>query len=876
MSFAPARFSPLSLGTLSAAAITALVIASGCTLKSREQRTLRIELPNTGSSQLVSHKDPLQGMLQGRTSSSLVAGTSLSGFNCYGLNVFAPDIPKDPRMSCRSTPVGRLGGLVSVENGVLEVEVPAGPARVVQLFAVTSTVGCPDLNWLLDQMHQTGGGPQGVGEPYMVGQAVVDVYDDTVVQITAKYDATSPRMFDGCTEPGVPPTAAYVGSLAVSPLPSPTPTAAPLNMVPGAGIGAPELTAPDNSAGGFAVGPTELDVFKMRLSEYDFSNPDVNIAVQGISGSMGKRAVIQLQWDVTDLDLAANPYASLELQMRGGAEGAGCPAVSYNWPYGVSAGIYYPAGGYFIPVGEHRYWNGDVRWGWGGTNRIAVNAAELAFTKSDGRKYVIVNVESNFAAASTGNCSSITRVARASLRLTPYPQTNSGGIWPIQIGALAERSYYGGAEFLLESSQSVTFYATGGIAPYAWSVLRSDATAAASTIDPRTGHLVAGAAAESLVVKAIDAVGTIKTLTVNVAPSGTPLKVNLSVPTTMSAGSCVSVGASLVSFNGTSGTNHAGTNLNVHAYDPAGNGYFAGPAGSFYSDPSCSTALSSQQITISAGSSFGSAYFRPEKAGMGMKLDAYSGLIGGQSAPFTVSPGVANRMGISGPRVFNQGSCVWFDFFLADAWGNFLPNDATYTGFDLILGSTATNAYFYGGCGGSPWSGNMVGFPGNGASAPWGLGFQGADVGNFTVSITPTTSPSPGPGSLPIQIVPAGDATRLQFPWGNPSTAAANSCVPMSLQLQDSNGAAANVPWGTWLNLGLWAEGAQVYTDSGCTSPLTSSLAISPTPPGSMISFYVRTGGSGSSIQIKTDARVNDGTSDLYSLAQPTWTLTVP
>jgi hypothetical protein len=110
---------------------------------------------------------------------------------CYALNVKGPGIMPDPRLPCAdpSKGMGAFAGFVSASESEMQLMVPAGPDRVVQLIGIESTVGCPDLNTILDLGVQNG--INGMGEPYEIGTVTTDIFDDTAVTIVANFESST-------------------------------------------------------------------------------------------------------------------------------------------------------------------------------------------------------------------------------------------------------------------------------------------------------------------------------------------------------------------------------------------------------------------------------------------------------------------------------------------------------------------------------------------------------------------------------------------------------------------------------------------------------------------------------------------------------------
>jgi len=144
--------------------------------------------------------------LGGPANSPLVAPTSINDFQCFAINVTGPGILKDPRFSCGSIPseVGISAGLFPVNHSQLDVMVPIGANRKIQLIGMQSTAGCPDFNTIFkNKLFDT----ESFGQAYVLGEVTVDVFDDTAATLVAAFDSSKIFM-PACAqqEPVLPPT----------------------------------------------------------------------------------------------------------------------------------------------------------------------------------------------------------------------------------------------------------------------------------------------------------------------------------------------------------------------------------------------------------------------------------------------------------------------------------------------------------------------------------------------------------------------------------------------------------------------------------------------------------------------------------------------
>jgi hypothetical protein len=209
-----------------------LALLSGCSLAPNGQTNrIRISLPGTSSQAKAQSKDAdkashqvavVRGLERAQEIfgavlgiSSLQAGnllpyglptaspsptaTSAAGFQCFGINVTgsginpADNLPKDSCVPAGMPGSGIYGGLVySATGGEIEVDVPPGPGRVIQVFGIQTDGYCPALSEITSQplaLHP-------FQYAYELGRSTVDVANDTTVNVSISSNSSSaPRMF---------------------------------------------------------------------------------------------------------------------------------------------------------------------------------------------------------------------------------------------------------------------------------------------------------------------------------------------------------------------------------------------------------------------------------------------------------------------------------------------------------------------------------------------------------------------------------------------------------------------------------------------------------------------------------------------------------
>ncbi len=177
--------------------IALVLVGSGCSLAVPETRRLTIALPDSVETMSRSFDRSMN-----RTS---WLPTSLSEFKCFGINISGPGIALNSQInSCSesgSAPVGMIVGLASVGDNSLTVDVPVGPSRLIQLFAMTSSVGCPSFATVESGSESL---RSGLGDPYELARTTVDLIEDVEVEMRAVWDSSRPvRAF--CPPGGIVP-----------------------------------------------------------------------------------------------------------------------------------------------------------------------------------------------------------------------------------------------------------------------------------------------------------------------------------------------------------------------------------------------------------------------------------------------------------------------------------------------------------------------------------------------------------------------------------------------------------------------------------------------------------------------------------------------
>ncbi len=178
---------------------------------------MTITMPSNEASNQVSNEESSAAARVAGQLSATQAPSSLAGFSCYGVTIAASDIAPDKRLHCTNpndNPGIIVGFITPGPNSSVDITVPTGAARNIQIFGVVSTNGCPDIQPILNEPGS--GRFSGFGSPYLLASTTTDVYADTTVTLKTSYNAaTSPQLFKSCDNAGAAGlTAASILSIA--------------------------------------------------------------------------------------------------------------------------------------------------------------------------------------------------------------------------------------------------------------------------------------------------------------------------------------------------------------------------------------------------------------------------------------------------------------------------------------------------------------------------------------------------------------------------------------------------------------------------------------------------------------------------------------
>lgn len=111
---------------------------------------------------------------------------------CFGVNVSGPGIPPSgstlPACNTAALPPPALwNGLVPIGQGKIDLYVPSGSARLIQLLAMQTAYACPAIG-----NYASGSAiPPDASSIYEVGRTIADVSEDVIVTINATFSAAN-------------------------------------------------------------------------------------------------------------------------------------------------------------------------------------------------------------------------------------------------------------------------------------------------------------------------------------------------------------------------------------------------------------------------------------------------------------------------------------------------------------------------------------------------------------------------------------------------------------------------------------------------------------------------------------------------------------
>lgn len=186
-----------------------MLAQSACSLSRENGHHVVISLPEGGfkasasMARVMTSPSPSPSPTSG--SSSFPLPTSLADFKCFGVMVTGEGIyPQAGLDNCTANPdiaPGKMGmfvGLVPASGGTIDVMIPGGSARLIQLVGVQTAGDCPDISTIIAESGTSTEPSVKLGEPFAIGSVTTDVYADQSVEIKAAFDPVTAQPLFGC------------------------------------------------------------------------------------------------------------------------------------------------------------------------------------------------------------------------------------------------------------------------------------------------------------------------------------------------------------------------------------------------------------------------------------------------------------------------------------------------------------------------------------------------------------------------------------------------------------------------------------------------------------------------------------------------------
>ena len=244
--------------------------------------------------------------------------------------------------------------------------------------------------------------------------------------------------------------------------------------------------------------------------------------------------------------------------------------------------------------------------------------------------------------------------------------------------------------------------------------------------------------------------------------------------------------------------------------------------GSFFSDASCSNAITS--ITLAAGTGSKAFYYRSIEAQPINVAAAATGMTGA-SAPSAVSPGSVSQISVSSPPSVTAGSCSSaFTITAKDSYGNVA---AAAENLVFSLAGADTGSFFSDASCSTPLGSAQIS---SGASNAV-FYYSGTVSGSLNVTVS-SAGLDPASASTSVDSAAPG-----KLVLSGPTLASAGTCSSaFQLSVKDSFNNLSPVASDLMINL-AGAGAGSFHSDSSCANPITQ-LTISST--SSSKSFYIK------------------------------------
>lgn len=240
----------------------------------------------------------------------------------------------------------------------------------------------------------------------------------------------------------------------------------------------------------------------------------------------------------------------------------------------------------------------------------------------------------------------------------------------------------------------------------------------------------------------------------------------------------------------------------------------SGISGTFYSDPSCTSAIGSALIPV--GTSVTTVYFRPSTAGPGT-LSASNVDLLSTPTPVTVASIATKLAFITSPQTLAAGTCSAATTVQSQTAAGALATVAAATVVNLSSPSSTMLFYTDSSC----------------LTAPVSAASIGAGQSTATFYFRDTTAGAPAinvaagglTGAAQTETINPGTASRLAF-ITPARTVVAGACSGaaqvVTVQSQDSFGNASNVGGATTVSLSSNPSGTAFFSDTGCATSAPS------------------------------------------------------
>jgi hypothetical protein len=185
---------------------------TACSLSSRSSHHVVISMPEGGFKASMIRTQSMARVQSGSGGgSNFPMPSSLADFKCIGVMVTGDGILPDPAFNseCKANPnvmtrgLGKLVGLVPASGGSVDIQIPGGPARMIQLIGVQSGGECPDVVAALNSAGTEAGQHMDLGEPFEIGRVEqIDIFADQTIEIKAIFDPLKAEPMFGCHDDG--------------------------------------------------------------------------------------------------------------------------------------------------------------------------------------------------------------------------------------------------------------------------------------------------------------------------------------------------------------------------------------------------------------------------------------------------------------------------------------------------------------------------------------------------------------------------------------------------------------------------------------------------------------------------------------------------